>query len=158
MEPLTKTALYPSNLGFSLIPKPSRPTPTRYPNIIRVSGLMSSFSIEYLAPIATPIITMRIPILLIQLSPIIFSKSEGCLGLFIVGRENWGLGVEGAVMTGVSVVFSAGASVGLSIGFSTGLSVGFSTGVFTVFTAETEEKLLCLFNSANSFSSCFISL
>ena len=45
-------------------------------------------------------------------------------------------------MTGVSVVFSAGASVGLSIGFS----VGLSTGVFTVFVAETEEKLLCLFN------------
>ena len=150
MAPLTKTALYPSNLGFSLIPKPSSPIPIRYPSIIRVRGLMSSFSMEYLAPMATPITTMRIPILLIQLSPIIFSKSDGCLGRFVLGAENCGLRAVGAVITGFSVAFSAGVSVGLS--------AGFSTGDFTVFAADTEEKLFCLFNSANSFSSCFISL
>ena len=146
MAPLTKTALYPSNFGFNLIPKPSSPIPTRYPSIIRVRGLISSFSMEYLAPMATPITTIRIPILLIQLSPIIFSKSDGCLGRLILGAETCGLGVVGAVMTGFSVAFSAEVSIGLS------------TGVFTVFTVETEEKLLCLFNSANTFSNCFISL
>ena len=150
MAPLTKTALYPSNFGFSLIPKPSSPIPIRYPSIIRVRGLISSFSMEYLAPMATPITTMRIPILLIQLSPIIFSKSDGCLGRFILGAEICGLGAVGAVITGFSVAFSAEVSIGLSIGCS--------TDVFTVFAADTEEKLLCLFNSANSFSSCFISL
>ena len=150
MAPLTKTALYPSNFGFSLIPKPSSPIPTKYPSIIRVSGLISSFSIEYLAPMATPITTIRIPILLIQLSPIIFSKSDGCLGRLILGAEICGLGAVGAVITGFSVAFSASVSVGLS--------TSCSTGVFTVFAVDTEEKLLCLFNSANTFSNCFISL
>ena len=149
MAPLTKTALYPSNFGFNLIPKPSSPIPTRYPSIIRVRGLISSFSMEYLAPMATPITTIRIPILLIQLSPIIFSKSDGCLGRLILGAEICGLGAVGAVMTVFSVGFSAEVSIDLS--------TGFSTGVFTVFAAD-EERLFCFFNSANSFSSCFISL
>ena len=71
---------------------------------------------------------MRIPILLIQLSPIIFSKSDGCLGRFILGAETCGLGAVGAVITGFSVGFSAEVSIGLS--------TGFSAEVFTVFAVD----------------------
>ena len=96
IAPLIKTALKFSYFFFSLILNPIKPMPIIYPNIILVNGLIKSLSIEYLAPIPTPIIRIIIPILFIRFSPMNFSKLDFPFGFTIFLRIGLmaGSGVE----------------------------------------------------------------
>ena len=71
--------------------------------MILVNGLNNPLSIEYLVPIATPIMMISIPTLLIKFSPINFSRLDFpvfCFATFFVGGAGLLVTFEVSFLTG----------------------------------------------------------
>ena len=82
--------------------------------MILVRGLIKLFSIEYFAPIPTPITVISIPILLIRFSPINFSRLDLPFGRLIFFSE---------IILGSSCKESNSIGVVVAVTISTALSI-----------------------------------